>query len=157
LVADELNITVCPLHIEDELAVMLIAGTKAGVIDMVMLFEVTLPLPEQALVEVYTQVTISLLFNAWVTYELLLVPTSLLFTFHWYEAPLPGLVITALNVTEVPWQVEVVFALIVTVGLAEVVTVMVTAFEVARRGEAQLASDVSTQVTISLLFNVELL
>jgi hypothetical protein len=153
LVAVEENTTVWPLHMDVELACIVRPGATPGVIVIVTLLEVTLVVPAHALVDVNTQVTMSLLLNEDEAYELLLVPTLLPFTFHWYDGLVPGLLTTALNVTEVPWQAVVVLALIVMPGDTSVLTDMVTPLEVTDVGAAQLALDVSTQVTRSLLLS----
>ena len=57
----------------------------------------------------------------------------------------------AVNVTFVPEQIAVEFALAVTEGVILVVTVIVTADEVAVAGDAQVAFDVNTTVNLSLL------
>lgn len=57
----------------------------------------------------------------------------------------------AVNVTCVPLQTVVADAAILTAGVTEFVIVMVTSFEVAVEVETQLAFDVMTLLTTSLL------
>ena len=61
------------------------------------------------------------------------------------------------NVTDVPAQIVVAEALIVTDGVTVAFTVIVTLLDVAVVGEAQAAVDVITQVTTSPFAKVELL
>lgn len=63
----------------------------------------------------------------------------------------------AVNVTDCPLQIEVADGDTLTVGATVPVTVTVTALEVAVVGAAQLAFDVNTQLTTSLLFNEDVL
>jgi hypothetical protein len=59
------------------------------------------------------------------------------------------LVGAAVKVTEVPEQMVEAVGVTVTEGVTKGFTVMVTAFEVALVGDAQLADEVITQVTMS--------
>ena len=78
------------------------------------------------------------------------VPTFEPLTFHWYEGPAPPLVGVAVNVTEAPWQTGLAEAAMETETGKFVLTVMVTALEVAGLPVAQVAFEDSTQVMISL-------
>lgn len=64
---------------------------------------------------------------------------------------MPPLVVVAVNVTCVPLQMVVALAVIDMAAGADEPTLMVIALEVAEEGEAQVALDVSTQVTTSPL------
>jgi hypothetical protein len=61
------------------------------------------------------------------------------------------------KVTEVPVQIEVADAAILTAGVREVFTIMVTGLEVAVGVEGQAAVVVITQDTTSPLFKVEVI
>ena len=73
------------------------------------------------------------------------------FTFHWYVGVAPPLVGVAVNVTEVPAQTGLAEAAIDTVTGSKGLTVMVTVFDVAGLPVGQVALEVRTQVTRSLL------
>ena len=67
---------------------------------------------------------------------------------------MPPLVGVAVKVTDVPAQILVDDALMLTLGVTLGVTVMVILLDVTDAGEAQLALLVSTALTTSLLVNV---
>ena len=67
--------------------------------------------------DVSTQVTTWPLVSALVMKVLLLVPTFVVPTFHWNDGLVPPLVITAVNVSGAPVQIEVLVACIVIVGV----------------------------------------
>ena len=73
------------------------------------------------------------------------------FTFHWYVGVAPPLVGVAEKVTEVPAQTGLAEAAIDTFTGSRGFTVIVTVFEVAGLPVGQVAFEVSTQVTTSLL------
>ena len=73
------------------------------------------------------------------------------FSFHWYVGVVPPLVGVAVNVTEVPAQTGLAEAATDTLTGRRGFTVIVTAFEVAGLPVGQVALDVRTQVTRSLL------
>ena len=77
------------------------------------------------------------------------------FSFQSYVGIAPPFVVAGVNVMFVPAQVGLADAVIETVGVAFVTTVMVSEFEVAVVGDAQVAFEVSTQVITSLFTNVE--
>lgn len=64
------------------------------------------------------------------------------------------MVTAAVNVMDVPAQADVALEVMLTVGVTEVFTLMVSALEVAVFVSAQAALLVITQVTTSLLFKV---
>lgn len=70
---------------------------------------------------------------------------------------MPPLSAVALNVTEVPGQIVVPEAPIITDGVTGWFTVIIIGLEVAVVGEAQVAVDVIMHVTTSPCTNVELL
>lgn len=76
---------------------------------------------------------------------------------HWKTGPVPPFVATAANVTAVPGQVGSVpeDSEIVAVGVTTWLTVTVMLLEVMLVGFAQVALDVSVQVTISALLSVD--
>ena len=84
------------------------------------------------------------------------VPTLLPFTFHWYDG-VPPLVGVGVNVTDVPAQIVVAEALMVTDGVTFGFTTIVMLLDVAVVGETQAAVDVITQVTTSPFTKAELL
>jgi hypothetical protein len=59
------------------------------------------------------------------------------------------------KVTEAPWQMLELFAMIETDGATTGLTVMVTAFDVTFACVTQLKEDVSTQLTTSPLFRLD--
>ena len=73
------------------------------------------------------------------------------FTFHWYAGADPPLVGVAVKVTEVPAQTGLAEAATDTLTGSSGLTVMVTVLEVAGLPVVQVAFEVSTQVTTSLL------
>lgn len=122
---------------------------------MLMLFELTVVVPAQGLVEVNSQVTAEPLVNVVVLNDAELVPTGFPFTFHWYEGVEPALVTVALKLTEAPAHTVVLPVAIVIVGAESELTVIAIAFDVTDTGEAQVAFDVITHETRSLLFKVD--
>jgi len=79
-----------------------------------------------------------------------LVPALVPLTFHWYDGVVPPLAGVAVNVTDVPAQTGFAPAAMVTLTGRLEFTVIVTVFDVAGLPVAQVALDVSTQVTASL-------
>jgi hypothetical protein len=154
LVIDELNTTAWLLQIEVELALIVIEGTTTWLIVIVILLEPTLVVPEHALVEVNTQLIMSLLISDDELYDAESEPTLFPFSFHWYEILLPGLVTDALKVTIAPLHAVVEVAFMVMAGAVSALTVRLIAFEVTDAGIAQLAFDVITHETRSWLLNV---
>lgn len=63
----------------------------------------------------------------------------------------------AVKLTDVPWQILVAVAAMVTTGVTPDVTFMVMALELVTDGDAQLAVDVIWQVITSPLFKLVLL
>jgi 3-dehydroquinate synthase class II len=84
-----------------------------------------------------------------------LVPAFNPFTFHWYEGEEPAFVTVALNETFAPAHTVVLPVEIVIAGAAKELTVIAMAFEVTDAGEAQVAFDVITHETRSLLLSVD--
>jgi len=116
---------------------------------IVTVFDVAgLPVAQVAL-DVSTQVTASL-FKGIYDNVGLLVPELVPLTFHWYDGVVPPLTGVAVNVTDVPAQTGLAPAAIVTLTGSEVLTIIVTEFEVAGLPVAQGSLEVSTQVTTSL-------
>ena len=76
------------------------------------------------------------------------------FTFHWYDGAAPPLVGVAVNVTDVPAQTGLASATIETLAGSKGLTVIVTVFDVAGEPVAQVAFEVRTHVTASLLRGV---
>jgi hypothetical protein len=72
------------------------------------------------------------------------------FTFHWYAGFTPPFAGVAVNVTEVPAQTGLAEAAMEMLAGRFGFTVMVTALDVAGLPVAQVALEVSTQVTTSL-------
>ena len=77
-------------------------------------------------------------------------PALIPLTFHWYAGVVPPLVGVAVKVTELPEHTGFTEAPIVTLTGRFGFTVMVTMLEVAGLAVAQVALDVSTQLTASL-------
>lgn len=133
---------------------MLMVGALSAFTVIAMAFEVTEVGEAQVALLVITTLTKSLLFNVDELNVARLVPALMPFTFHWYEGAPPPLVGVAVKVTEVPAQILVELALILTAGVALGVTVIVMLLEVAEEGTAQLAALVIATLTTSLLANV---
>ena len=104
--------------------------------------------------EVITTVMLSPLFRVELANTGLSVPTFVPFIFHWYVGVAPPFVGLAVNVTGVPGQIVVADAATVTDGIGAGVTVIGIAVLVAVSGDAQVALDVITTVTLSLLLKV---
>jgi hypothetical protein len=86
---------------------------------------------------------------------LLLVPTLVPFTFHWYDGVVPPLVGVAVKVMGMPAQDGLVpeVTATATVGATDALTVMVMPLEVAVVGFAQEELEVITAVMMLLLAN----
>lgn len=138
-------------------AVMKTEAFKLLTTFMTMVLETTVVVLVQVKEEVSSHITTSPFANAALVYVELFVPTLKPFRFHWYAGAAPPLVGVAVKVTPVPEQMVLpVLALIVTDGVTVPVTVIVMLLDVAVVGKAQLALEVSKQVTTSL-FESELL
>ena len=157
MVAAAVNTTFCPEQIAVPLAEILIVGVADGLTVMLTLLEVTLVIVAHEELEVNKHFTESPLLRLLEAKDGLLVPTLDPSTCHWYTGLLPPLVITALNVTSVPEQTGLLLALIEIVGADVWLTVMVMMFEVAVDEVTHPAFEVKTQVTWSLLLNVDAL
>ena len=107
--------------------------------------------------EVNTTFTTSPFASAVVVYVALLVPTSTLFFFHWYEGVEPPLVGVAVKVTEVPAQIilsaseELILTLTARFGF----TVVVIPVAVTTVPDEQVALEVIATVIRSLFASVE--
>lgn len=149
------NVTLWLVQMLVEDAATLTAGATLLLTVMLMLFELTVVVPAQGLVEVNSQVTTAPLVNAVVLNEEELVPAAEPFTFHWYEGDEPALVTLALKVTVAPAQTVVLPVEMVIEAAESEFTVTAIAFEVTDTGEAQVAFEVITHETRSLLFSVD--
>ena len=98
---------------------------------MVMLLLFTEELVTQLNEDVSVQFTTSPLLNVDELYVLLLNPTGEPFRYHWYPGDPPPFVDVAVNVTEVPIQIDVVEAEIETVGVTGERTLMLMVLLVA--------------------------
>ena len=107
----------------------------------------------QVAFEVSSQVIISLFTGIYV-YAALFEPASDPLTFHWYIGAVPPLKAVAVKVTEVPAQMVVAVAEMLTLTGRMGLTVMVTVLEVAGLPEVQVSLEVSTTVTASVLARV---
>ena len=87
-------------------------------------------------------------------YAALFEPASDPLTFHWYIGAVPPLKAVAVKVTEVPAHTVTADADIETLTGMTGLTVMAIEPEVAGLPEAQVASEVSTQVIISLFAGI---
>lgn len=154
MVGVAVNVTLWPVQTLVDDAAILTAGTTLLLTVMLMLFELTVVVPAHGLVDVNSQVTTAPLLNAVVLKDDELVPAGVPFTFHWYEGEEPALVTEALNVTEAPAQTVVLPVEMVTVAADNEFTVIDRAFDVTEAGEAQVAFEVITHDTKSLLLRV---
>jgi len=82
------------------------------------------------------------------------VPTIVVPTYHWYEGVDPPLVGVAVKVTFVPIQTGLLLATMLTLATAAALTVMVITFDVAGLPVGQVALEVMTTFTWSLLTGV---
>lgn len=146
--------TEVPGHIVVADALTLIAGTGAGVTVMAIPELVAETGDAHVALDVITTVTLSLLFSVVDVNVGLFVPTFTPFTFHWYTGVEPPLVGVAVKVTEVPGQIEVCDAAILTDGTGAGLTVIVIAVLLTEAGEAHVAFEVIVTVTWSLLLSV---
>jgi hypothetical protein len=144
LVGVAVNVTDVPVQIVVAVAPIETDGTTTGLTVIVTEFDVTEVGEAQEAVDVITQVTTSPWDKVVLVY-VVPVPTFPPFTFHWY-AGVPPFTGVGVNVTDVPAQIVVAEALIVTDGVTVVFTVIVTLLDVAVVGEAQAAVEVITQV-----------
>lgn len=83
-------------------------------------------------------------------------PAATLSTYHWYVGALPPLMAVAVKVTLVPGQMLSAFGAIVTDGVTNAFTAMVTVLLVTVAGFGHTASDVISTVTLSPLARVAL-
>jgi hypothetical protein len=151
------KVTLVPEQIVVAEAAILTLTGRLGFTVMVTVLEVAgLPVAQVAF-EVITQVTVLPFARAVLVYVELLVPTLEPLSFHWYTGVVPPLVGVAVKVTLVPEQIVVAEAAILTLAGKFGFTVIVTVLEVAGLPVAQVALDVSTQVTTSLFTNEPLL
>ena len=81
-------------------------------------------------------------------------PAFIPLIFHWYDAAAPPLMAVALKVTGVPAQTGLADGIMVTLTGRIGFTVMVTGVAVAGLPVAQVALDVSSQVTRSLFAGI---
>lgn len=83
MVVVAVKVTLEPGQIDVLLAVMLIVGVTLAFTVMTILFEVAAEAPEQVLLDVSSQLTISASANVELAKLAALVPTLIPFTFHW--------------------------------------------------------------------------
>lgn len=140
----------------DVLAVLIeTTGVTLGFTVMLIAFEVAFGADAHKALDVRIHVTTSPFNNVELLNVLLLVPLGEPFTLHWYTGELPPFTAVAVKFTVLPAQTLVVFAAIEMDGVTIGFTVMFKVFEVAEVGDAQVALEVNTTVTASLLANVE--
>jgi len=78
-----------------------------------------------------------------------LLPALVPFTAHWYTGAEPPLVGVAVNVTDVPGQIELALAEMLTAGVTSGTTLNLIVFDVAVGVLLQIALLVNTQLIIS--------
>ena len=133
-----------------EAAIDTLTGSSGFTVMVTVLEVAGLPVGQVAF-EVRTQVIVLPLAGI-KEYVVFVAPGTLVpFSFHWYVGVVPPLVGVAVNVTEVPAQTGLAEAAIDTVTGSKGLTVMVTVFDVAGLPVGQVALEVRTQVTRSLL------
>ena len=148
MVGVAVNVTLDPEQIFVAEASMFTLAVRVELTVMVMGFEVAgLPDTHVAL-EVITQLITSPLFNDELMYVLLFVPVFAPFSFHWYEG-VPPFAGVAVKVTDVPAQIVVALAAMLSAGTTTGFTVIVIVFDVAVVGVAHGAVEVITQLIIS--------
>jgi hypothetical protein len=132
-------------------AVMVTDGVTIGFTVILMVLDTTVLVVAQPAFDVNSHATWSALFNTVELYVLLLVPTFMPFSFHWYAGVAPPFSEVAVNVTPVPAQITVADAAMITEGVTWVVTVIVIALERAVPVVRQDSLEVNSQVTWSPL------
>src|SRR6478736_4334998 len=152
LVGVAVNVTDVPLHIVVVEAAMLTLGsTLVEVIVIGLLVAVGVDAQARSLVRI--TVTTSPSLSVFVVKVGASVPAFTPLICHWYDGLLPPLVGVAVNVTDVPLQIVVVDAAMLTLG-STLVDVIVTGLLVAVGVDAQARSLVRITVTTSPSFNV---
>ena len=131
MAAVSVKLTDVPAHIVlPGLAAIEAVGDVVGFTVMARVLLVAVAGIAQPRLLVSAQVTISLLASVAVLYVGLLLPTFILFTFHWYDGVLPPLAGVAVKSTEAPAQIVVPLPdAIVTEAGAVVPTLRVATFE----------------------------
>ena len=142
-----MNVTEVPLQIDVVLAIIFTSGTQQlDVIATRLLVAVGVEAQARSLVRI--TVTTSPSFSVFVVNIGASVPAFTPLICHWYEGLVPPLVGVAVNVTDVPLQIEVVLAAMTTEG-STLVEVIVTGLLVAVGLEAQARLLVRITVTTS--------
>src|SRR6478736_9739072 len=142
-----MNVTDVPLHIVVVEATILTAGsTLVEVIVTGLLIAVGVEAQARSLVRI--TVTTSPSFSVFVVNIGASVPAFTPLICHWYDGLVPPLVGVAVNVTDVPLQIDVALALMLTLG-STLVEVIVIGLLVAVGVEAQARSLVRITVTTS--------
>ena len=136
-------------------ALTLTAGTGAGVTVTDIPGLVAESGDAHVALEVISTVTLSLLFSVVEVNVGLFVPTFMPLTFHWYTGLAPPLTGVAVNVIAVPGQTVVCEAKMLTDGTGAGFTVIAISVLVAEAGDAHVAFEVITTVTLSLLLRVD--
>lgn len=148
------KVAACPAQIEVLLADTVTDGATEPVTVIVTGADVAVVAERQVALLVSMHVTCALLVSVVVVKVALFVPAFIPFTCHWYAGVVPPFTGVAVKVTDVPLQIVVAEALIVTDGVAPGLTVILMALDDAVAGLAQADDEVSWQVTTSLLLSV---
>jgi len=151
LVGEAVNVTEVPEHILlPGFAAILTAGIKTGFTVIVILLLETVVGAAQVAFDVRDKDTTSPFASVVEVKVLLFVPALVPFTVHWYEGDAPPFKGLAVNVTDVPAQMLVLVALMLTLGTTTLFTAIVIVLLVAVDGDAQVAFDVNITLTLSL-------
>jgi hypothetical protein len=152
------GVAVNVIEVPAQMLVAVALTDTAGVTDVATLIvielEVTVEIELHVALEVTSQVITSLLARVVVVYVLKPVPTLFPFFFHWNVGDTPALVALAVNATLVPVHIEVAEALIVILGVEFGFTVIKMELDETCAGDAQLAFEVISTLTTSLLAKV---
>ena len=149
LVATAVNVTAVPVQIVVSLATILTVGVTGAVTLTVMVLDSAVALVTQVALLVSCALTTSPLANVVLLNVFELPPTVLPFTIQVYTGAVPPWVDAAVNVMVLPLHIEVVLAVMLTVGVTGAVIFTVTALDVAVAGCEQAAEPVNSQVTTS--------
>jgi hypothetical protein len=118
---------------------------------MLIVLDTTVFVVAQPAFDVNSHTTWSASFNDVLLYVLLLMPTFIPFSFHWYAGLVPPFSTVAVNVTFVPAQTTMADAAMFTEGVTWVVTVTDIELDMAVATVKQVSFEVSSHVTWSPL------
>lgn len=154
MVGVAVKVTEAPTHIAVELAAIFTDGVTDGVTVIAIELDVAGEPVAQVKLDVMITVTTSPFANEVVVNVEEFAPALTPFNCHWYEGAAPPFVGTAVNVTDVPAQIEVDVELIFTDAGPGGTTIIVIELDVTGEPVAQLKLEVKITVTTSPLTKV---